>query len=94
MENHRKAWEIDVAEKGRLLKMLDDKESFADTIRSRRREEFEARRRAREREIAERKEKRRQELVKQRKIFFATMAKETLIAIAKAEEEERLKVKR
>jgi hypothetical protein len=39
---HAAAWEVDVVEKQRLVKMLPDRESFAASIMSRREEEFKA----------------------------------------------------
>ena len=72
--------------------MLDDKEDFADSIRSRRHEEFEARRRIREKEIADRKQRRRLERLIQLVDQFAKESKAELIETVKKEEEERLEV--
>jgi hypothetical protein len=46
---HNAAWEVDVVEKQRLLKMLPDREEFAATIMSRREEEFRALKASRDR---------------------------------------------
>ncbi len=41
-EQHRAAWQVDVEERRRLDKMVDEKERFAAAITSRRSSEFEA----------------------------------------------------
>ncbi|KAK9824579.1 hypothetical protein WJX72_011465 [[Myrmecia] bisecta] len=58
---HAKQWEIDVAEKRRLVKMLTHKEQIQGQIHERRKEEFEALQHEREERIAERKAMRRAE---------------------------------
>lgn len=73
--------------------MVKDKEIFAESIRSRRREEFERRQRAREREIAERKEKRHLERLRRKIEQFTEESREEIIRIVKEQEEERKKVK-
>ena len=39
---HRASWEVDVQEKQRFLKMVEDKEAFEESVKSRRAAEFAA----------------------------------------------------
>uniref|UniRef100_A0A383WBK9 Eukaryotic translation initiation factor 3 subunit A n=1 Tax=Tetradesmus obliquus TaxID=3088 RepID=A0A383WBK9_TETOB len=100
-EAHRLAWEVDIQEKQRLVRMGEDKSSFAALIISRRAEEFEGLRKQRERLLAERRAARkvkreidrRQEFVKRsRAQVEAKMAE--IEEQRRAAEEERKKAER
>jgi len=90
-EKHRAAWDVDVVEKHRLSRMIEDKDSFQASIISRREEEFEELRRMRERRAAEKKAQRKIEREIKRRQEFVRRARQQVDERIVELEEQRIK---
>ncbi|WIA32254.1 hypothetical protein OEZ86_003100 [Tetradesmus obliquus] len=89
-EAHRLAWEVDIQEKQRLVRMGEDKSSFAALIISRRAEEFEGLRKQRERLLAERRAARKvKREIDRRQEFVKRSRAQVEAKIAEIEEQRR-----
>ncbi|GFH15705.1 eukaryotic translation initiation factor 3 subunit 10 [Haematococcus lacustris] len=91
---HRAGWEQDMADRGRILKTLDDKAVFEAQVIARRREEFEEYRRQQLAKQAQRRAQRRAEITSQRiERFLEQCRKEVAVRVADIEAEEAARLK-
>jgi len=90
LEQHRKAWEVDVQEKHRLARMHPDREAFQQQIISRRAEEFEALMLARQERIEAARAQRKRERDLERRRRYVARVREEKESEMLAEEQARL----